>query len=138
MAGSLLANWHIAGHPRICTGARRPRALAHLAKSPITAAGTEVIERGRTPSAPNIRHCGWLTLLLNATMTQATADGLRSRSSQPASAARRGSRQRGQITAGGQLLAYCSHRRPLSLLRVWSVYAPVTGLSTLGAIPAPP
>ncbi|MCV7198995.1 D,D-transpeptidase PbpA [Mycobacterium angelicum] len=75
-------------------------------------------------------------LLLNATYTQVfTADGLRADPRNQRVLLDEYSRQRGQITAGGQLLAYSmatdSHYRFLRVYPNPAVYAPVTGFYSL-------
>lgn len=75
-------------------------------------------------------------LLLNATMTQVfTADGLRADPRNQRVLLDEYSRQRGQITAGGQLLAYSvATDGRFRFLRVYpnpEVYAPVTGFYSL-------
>ncbi|QUR65686.1 D,D-transpeptidase PbpA [Mycobacterium spongiae] len=75
-------------------------------------------------------------LLLNATMTQVfTADGLRTDPRNQRVLLDEYSRQRGQITAGGQLLAYSvATDSRFRFLRVYpnpEVYAPVTGFYSL-------
>ncbi|EUA03464.1 penicillin-binding protein A [Mycobacterium kansasii 824] len=75
-------------------------------------------------------------LLLNATMTQVfTADGLRADPRNQRVLLDEYSRQRGQITAGGQLLAYSvATDSRFRFLRVYpnpEVYAPVTGFYSL-------
>ncbi|WP_421843233.1 D,D-transpeptidase PbpA [Mycobacterium sp.] len=75
-------------------------------------------------------------LLLNATMTQVfTADGLRADPRNQRILLNEYSRQRGQITAGGQLLAYSvATENRFRFLRVYpepAVYAPVTGFYSL-------
>ncbi len=75
-------------------------------------------------------------LLLNATLTQVfTADGLRSDPRNQRVLLDEYSRQRGQITAGGQLLAYSvATDSRFRFLRVYpnaAVYAPVTGFYSL-------
>ncbi len=75
-------------------------------------------------------------LLLNATMTQVfTADGLRADPRNQRVLLDEYSRQRGQITAGGQLLAYSvatdSRYRFLRVYPNPAVYAPVTGFYSL-------
>jgi penicillin-binding protein A len=75
-------------------------------------------------------------LLLNATMTQVfTADGLRSDPRNQRVLLDEYSRQRGQISAGGQLLAYSvSTSGRFRFLRVYPnplAYAPVTGFYSL-------
>jgi peptidoglycan glycosyltransferase len=76
-------------------------------------------------------------LLANATLTQVfTADGLRADPRNQRVLLDEYSRQRGQITAGGQLLAYSvSTDNRFRFLRVYPnplVYAPVTGFYSLG------
>ncbi|BBX41042.1 D,D-transpeptidase PbpA [Mycobacterium simiae] len=75
-------------------------------------------------------------LLLNATMTQVfAADGLRADPRNQRVLLDEYSRQRGQIIAGGQLLAYSvatdSHFRFLRVYPNPAVYAPVTGFYSL-------
>ena len=75
-------------------------------------------------------------LLLNATLTQVfTADGLRADPRNQRVLLDEYSRQRGQITAGGQLLAYSvATDSRFRFLRVYpnaAVYAPVTGFYSL-------
>jgi len=75
-------------------------------------------------------------LLLNATLTQVfTADGLRADPRNQRVLLDEYSRQRGQITAGGQLLAYSvATDSRFRFLRVYpnpSVYAPITGFYSL-------
>ncbi len=75
-------------------------------------------------------------LLFNATLTQVfTADGLRSDPRNQRVLFDEYSRQRGQITAGGQLLAYSvATDSRFRFLRVYpnaAVYAPVTGFYSL-------
>jgi peptidoglycan glycosyltransferase len=75
-------------------------------------------------------------LLLNATMTQVfTADGLRADPRNQRVLLDEYSRQRGQITAGGQLMAYSvATDSRFRFLRVYpnpAVYAPVTGFYSL-------
>ncbi|MCW2688583.1 MAG: pbpA 1, partial [Mycobacterium sp.] len=75
-------------------------------------------------------------LLLNATVTQVfTADGLRSDPRNQRVLLDEYSRQRGQISAGGQLLAYSvSTNGRFRFLRVYPdplTYAPVTGFYSL-------
>jgi peptidoglycan glycosyltransferase len=75
-------------------------------------------------------------LLLNATLTQVfTADGLRADPRNQRVLLDEYSRQRGQITAGGQLLSYSvSTDSRFRFLRVYpngAVYAPVTGFYSL-------
>ncbi|BBZ11439.1 D,D-transpeptidase PbpA [Mycobacterium branderi] len=75
-------------------------------------------------------------LLFNATLTQVfTADGLRSDPRNQRVLLDEYSRQRGQITAGGQLLAYSvATDNRFRFLRVYpdpAVYAPVTGFYSL-------
>jgi len=75
-------------------------------------------------------------LLANATLTQVfTADGLRSDPRNQRVLLDEYSRQRGQITAGGQLLAYSTstsgHFRFLRVYQNPEVYAPVTGFYSL-------
>ncbi|OBG20409.1 D,D-transpeptidase PbpA [Mycobacterium sp. 852002-51057_SCH5723018] len=75
-------------------------------------------------------------LLLNATMTQVfAADGLRADPRNQRVLLDEYSRQRGQIVAGGQLLAYSvatdSHFRFLRVYPSPAVYAPVTGFYSL-------
>ena len=75
-------------------------------------------------------------LLFNATLTQVfTADGLRSDPRNQRVLLDEYSRQRGQITAGGQLLAYSvATDSRFRFLRVYpnaAVYAPVTGFYSL-------
>jgi penicillin-binding protein A len=75
-------------------------------------------------------------LLLNATMTQVfTADGLRADPRNQRVLLDEYSRQRGQIIAGGQLLAYSvATNSRFRFLRVYpnpAVYAPVTGFYSL-------
>lgn len=75
-------------------------------------------------------------LLLNATMTQVfTADGLRADPRNQRILLDEYSRQRGQITAGGQLLAYSvATENRFRFLRVYpepAAYAPVTGFYSL-------
>jgi penicillin-binding protein A len=75
-------------------------------------------------------------LLLNATLTQVfTADGLRSDPRNQRVLLDEYSRQRGQITAGGQLLAYSvATDTRFRFLRVYpnaAAYAPVTGFYSL-------
>ncbi|MDH6195663.1 peptidoglycan glycosyltransferase [Mycobacterium frederiksbergense] len=76
-------------------------------------------------------------LLANATITQVfTADGLRADPRNQRVLLDEYSRQRGQITAGGQLLAYSvATNGRFRFLRVYpdpEVYAPVTGFYSLG------
>jgi peptidoglycan glycosyltransferase len=71
-------------------------------------------------------------LLANATLTQVfTADGLRSDPRNQRVLLDEYSRQRGQITAGGQLFAYSTstngHFRFLRVYQNPEVFAPVTG-----------
>ena len=75
-------------------------------------------------------------LLLNATLTQVfTADGLRADPRNQRVLLDEYSRQRGQITAGGQLLAYSvATDSRFRFLRVYpnaAVYAPITGFYSL-------
>ena len=75
-------------------------------------------------------------LLLNATMTQVfTADGLRADPRNQRVLLDEYSRQRGQIVAGGQLLAYSvATDNRFRFLRVYpnpAVYAPITGFYSL-------
>ena len=75
-------------------------------------------------------------LLLNATMTQVfTADGLRADPRNQRVLLDEYSRQRGQIIAGGQLLAYSvATDSRFRFLRVYpnpAVYAPITGFYSL-------
>src|SRR5258707_6911838 len=75
-------------------------------------------------------------LLANATITQVfTADGLRSDPRNQRVLLDEYSRQRGQISAGGQLLAYSvSTNERFRFLRVYPnpwAYAPVTGFYSL-------
>lgn len=75
-------------------------------------------------------------LLLNATMTQVfTADGLRADPRNQRVLLDEYSRQRGQITAGGQLMAYSvATDNRFRFLRVYpnpAVYAPITGFYSL-------
>jgi len=75
-------------------------------------------------------------LLANATLTQVfTADGLRSDPRNQRVLLDEYSRQRGQITAGGQLLAYSTstngHFRFLRVYQNPEVFAPVTGFYSL-------
>lgn len=75
-------------------------------------------------------------LLANATLTQVfTADGLRSDPRNQRVLLDEYSRQRGQITAGGQLLAYSTstngHFRFLRVYQNPEAYAPVTGFYSL-------
>jgi hypothetical protein len=75
-------------------------------------------------------------LLLNATYTQVfTADGLRADPRNQRVLLDEYSRQRGQITAGGQLLAYSvATDNRFRFLRVYpnpAVYAPITGFYSL-------
>ena len=75
-------------------------------------------------------------LLINSTVTQVfRADGLRADPRNQRVLLDEYSRQRGQITAGGQLLAYSvstnSHYRFLRVYPNPFVYAPVTGFYSL-------
>ena len=108
---SLLANYVLlAILVRISHAARRPIVTRPPNPTPIAAASTEVIEQRMNTSLRRISVMIMaliVLLLANATLTQVfTADGLRADPRNQRVLLDEYSRQRGQISAGGQLLAY--------------------------------
>ena len=137
---SLLANYVLlAILVRISHSARRPFRTRPRNTSPIAGAKHRGDRAGMNTSLRRISVTVMaliVLLLFNATLTQVfTADGLRADPRNQRVLLDEYSRQRGQITAGGQLLAYSvATDSRFRFLRVYpnaAVYAPVTGFYSL-------